>query len=214
MGYTTITTRIANQVSALRLRLAALDAKHDAALAASARRREPRCRYWQGHSGSTGCRRIYCCNVCGTVIATDAAKWRPTRHAERAVERHRLSHAAPVLLARREAIVDALACLQVIAEAADEIAHARAVSLGLRRRALQERQAARQASRQARADLRSGAAGLHGLQVLASGVCAGLAAASRAQRPLEIVDYCDPAPLAPVEHQSVRIFSAICAEVR
>lgn len=212
MGHT-ITTRIARQISALRLRLASLDARHDAALTAAARRREPRCRYWHGHSGSTGCRRVYRCNVCGCTIATDAAKWRPTRHAERAVESHRISHASPALLAQREALVAALECLQVIGVAADEIAQARAVSLGLRRRALRERQAARQAARQARADLRSGVAGLHGLQVLASGVCAGLAAASRAQRPLDIVDYSDPVPLAPVEHQSVRIFSAICAEV-
>jgi hypothetical protein len=59
--------------------------------------------------GSTGCRRFYTCTYCGTVAATDAAKWRPTQRARAAVEAHVESCLVRRRYQRRAAVITARA---------------------------------------------------------------------------------------------------------
>jgi hypothetical protein len=54
----------------------------------------PRCMGASGHSGSTGSRRIYRCNLCSTEVAQDSAKWRPTKRAQTAMAAHLDEHRA------------------------------------------------------------------------------------------------------------------------
>lgn len=61
-------------------------------LLALARAREPRVVNLTGNAGSSGSRRNHTCNVCGEVVATDSAKYRPTKRALAALDAHEKHH--------------------------------------------------------------------------------------------------------------------------
>ena len=57
-----------------------------------ARKQNPRVQNWWGYSGSSANVRRYRCYLCRDIMDTDSGKWRPTKHAERSVAEHALSH--------------------------------------------------------------------------------------------------------------------------
>jgi hypothetical protein len=101
----TTTTRIVDLI-------ARIEARADRRLYRIARRRRPRVQGWWGHADSTGCVRRYTCYVCDAVVDTDAGKWRPTVHAQRALEAHRAEHLTPTERARVEALQTTLVALE------------------------------------------------------------------------------------------------------
>lgn len=71
--------------------MAFLDQFNDDLLTAKAKANCPRVKRWIGARGGSS-RRRYVCYVCGETVATECAKYPPTKTASKAIENHMNQH--------------------------------------------------------------------------------------------------------------------------